>query len=568
VAKAALRGDRFRSTNLELPLCAGPASVARARAAWPPQPTERTRDQVTGAPEQGLSRRSFLKRAGAGAGALALGGAVGAAAPAPVAARSSTVATSPTTFGRIFPSLPAFAPATDSVRSQLRALGAKGGPLDALDDLSAGPVDLITDPTKSAGNPNNPTHTAGTTFLGQFIDHDITFDTTSTLGMPTDPAKSPNSRTPSLDLDSVYGAGPLSSAQLYDPSDRAKLRISSGGIFEDLARDEAGTAIIPDPRNDENLMINGLQCAFILFHNRAVDEARTGGASSWRDAYDAARRLTTWHYHWLVLHEFLPLVVGQSLVTEVLAGDARFYQPRSGQGFMPVEFQGAAYRFGHSMVRPSYGANLKGDGGSAFFGMVFDPAGDGQSDPVDLRGGARAPRRFIGWQTFFDLGDGEVKPNKKIDTKISTPLFNLPLGAIASHDQPQVLPQRNLLRQLTWSLPSGQSVAAAMGETALADADLAELQPYGFQSSTPLWYYCLKEAELAAGGVTLGPVGGRIVAEVLIGLIRSDPTSYLARKPNWQPTANGAGASFRMKDFLTYAGVDPASRHAAQPAFA
>src|SRR5215211_2730996 len=176
---------------------------------------------------------------------------------------------------------------------------------------------------------------------------------------------------------------------------------------------------------------------------------------------------------------------------------------------------------------------------------------------------AGAPaRRAIGWQTFFAF-DTEVKPNKKIDTSISTPLFNLPLGAIASGDQPQVLPQRNLLRQLTWSLPSGQSLAAAMGEPALSSADLADLQPYGFESSTPLWYYCLKEAELLRDGLTLGPVGGRIVAEVLIGLMKSDPTSYLARQPNWTPTANGAGGTFRMTDFLTYARVDPTSRHAA-----
>jgi len=488
-----------------------------------------------------------------------MGGTV-APAPAPAAARSSTVTTSPANFGRIFGNLPAFAPATDDVKTSLNALGAKGGPLDAQDDLSAGPRLVI-----SANNPNNPSHTAGTTFVGQFIDHDVTFDTSSPLGTPTDPSSSPNSRTPSLDLDSVYGSGPVSSAQLYDRSDRAKLRISSGGLFEDLARDEAGTAIIPDPRNDEHMMINGLHCAFILFHNRAVDEAREDGAKSWRDAYEQARRMTIWHYHWLVLHEFLPQVVGQPLVNDVLKDGARFYRPKTGQGFMPVEFQGAAYRFGHSMVRPSYRANLKGDEGNAFIGMIFDPAGDDQDDPVDLRGGARAPRRFIGWQTFFDYGDGEVRPNKTIDTKISTPLFNLPLGAIASHDQPQVLPQRNLLRQLTWSMPSGQAVASAMSETALSEADLSELQPYGFQSSTPLWYYCLKEAEVRANGLTLGPVGGRIVAEVLIGLIKSDPASYLARKRTWTPTAGGAGGSFRMKDFLSYAGVDPASRHAVEP---
>jgi hypothetical protein len=197
--------------------------------------------------------------------------------------------------------------------------------------------------------------------------------------------------------------------------------------------------------------------------------------------------------------------------------------------------------------------------------MVFDPAGEGQADPVDLRGGARAPRRFIGWQTFFDFGDGEVKPNKKIDTRISTPLFDLPLGAIASHDTPQALPQRNLLRQLTWSLPSGQEIAKAIRVEKLTPAELKDLKPYGFDKSTPLWYYVLREAELRADGLKLGKVGGRIVAEVLIGLIQSDPSSFLVQKPPWTPTLSAAGSFFRMKDFLTYAGVDPAARHAATP---
>jgi hypothetical protein len=215
------------------------------------------------------------------------------------------------------------------------------------------------------------------------------------------------------------------------------------------------------------------------------------------------------------------------------------------------------------MVRPSYRANLAGDKGGPFFAPVFDPGQEGKDDPADLRGGFRAPRRFVGWQTFFDFGDGQVKPNKLIDTKISTPLFNLPLGVIPTGQAPTSLPQRNLLRHLTWSLPSGQSIAAHVGAPALHRKDLSELAGFGLglDRHTPLWYYVLKEAEVMEQGLHLGPVGGRIVGEVIIGLLQADPGSYLAVAPHWKPTLPSRSAGdFAMVDFLTYAGVDPASR--------
>jgi hypothetical protein len=252
------------------------------------------------------------------------------------------------------------------------------------------------------------------------------------------------------------------------------------------------------------------------------------------------------------------------MVDDILAHGRQFYTPFHDLAFIPVEFQ-ISYRFGHSLVRPSYRANLAGDNGEPFFGMIFDPSQEDAADPDDLRGGARAPRRFIGWQTFFDFADGEVKPNKIIDTTLSTPLFTLPLGAIPDGSPPTALTQRNLLRHLTWRLPSGQAIALRMGVPVLSRADLAELESIhpSFAISTPLWYYILKEAKLMQGGLQLGPVGGRIVGEVFIGLLQTDPNAYLNVKPDWVPTLptkTGTPEDFRMIDFLSFAGVDPASR--------
>src|SRR6266571_6353318 len=435
------------------------------------------------------SRRWFLKSLGLGTAVAVGSGPAGLLTKDVLAgpADGATTGSSPN-FGRIFPSLRPFFNAlhpsgtTDQLQTALIDIGKPGGLLDANDQLSAGPVALITDPAVNGNNPptnpDNPTHTAGTTFVGQFMDHDMTFDAGSTLGVPTSPFTAVNSRNPYFDLDSVYGQGPVATPQFYDPTDFVKLSIGFGGLFEDLPRDSNNTAIIPEFRNDENMMIAGLHCAFILFHNKAVDYARSVEHLTDPTAvFQEARRLTLWHYHWLILKELLPLFIGPAMLSDILTNGPMFYKPALGQAVMPVEFQGACYRFGHSMVRPSYRANFTGDHGGPFFGLIFDPAAEAAnpSDPADLTGGARANRRFIGWPTFFDFGDGNVKPNKRIDRHISTPLFNLPIAAIASHDQPTALPQRNLLRQVTWSMPSGQAIARAMGVNRVSPSDLNEL---------------------------------------------------------------------------------------------
>jgi hypothetical protein len=474
-------------------------------------------------------------------------------------------------FGRMFPHLPPFAEPSRKLSEALAEMGKPGGLMDAKDNLAAGPVELIVNPDLNLNNPNNTLHTAGTTFMGQFMDHDITFDLTSRLGVPAAPERSPNLRDPAFDLDSVYGGGPIADRELYEGVRRGrsaiKFKIESNGRFEDLPR-SGNTAVIADPRNDENLVIAGLHAAFLLFHNKMVDllanrsltlVAFRGDRDDPAEIFRRARRLTTWHYQWMILHEVLPLFVGREMVNDILQNGRRFYRPEVTQ--IPVEFQGAAYRFGHSMVRPSYRANFTGLDGQEFFGIIFDPSQVNKPDPDDLRGGFRAPRRFIGWQTFFDFGDGRMRPNKLIDTKISTPLFDLPLAAIASGDPPTSLPQRNLLRHITWQLPSGQSIAKFMKVPALSGADLEELKDFGsnLHESTPLWYYVLKEAQVMEKGLRLGPVGGRIVGEVILGLLQLDRNSFMADDPQWKPmlpTRSGkVTGDFRMVDFLAFAGV-------------
>ena len=535
-------------------------------------------------PGKKVSRRGFLTGIGAGAAGTIVGPPAARAQQNGAFTAIHNVDTRSDRFSRMF-NLHAFAEPSAAMQQALIELGAAGGPLDARDPLEEGPIRLITNPELSPNNRDNLASTAGITFLGQFLDHDMTFDAASRLGVASRPERSVNTRTPSLDLDSLYGGGPDGSPQLYDPTDRIKFRVEHGGLFEDLPRSPEGTAIIADPRNDENMMISGLQVAFLLFHNRVVDMLRQIGEGSaeggsndlmpvltetrdgdrQRHLFAQARRIVTWHYHWIIVNEFLPQIIGVPLVNEILTRGCRYYTPRAGQQSIPVEFQGAAYRFGHSLVRPSYRANLAGDNGAPFFGFIFDPSGEGQLDPADLRGGKRAPRRFIGWQTFFDFGGGQtthVRFPKLIDTKISSPLFRLPLGAIASGDAPTALPQRNLLRHLTWSLPSGQAIAREMHIPPLTPSDLSDLSTFGvgLERSTPLWYYVLKEAELA-GGARLAGVGARIVGEVFIGLLTLDEDSYFTENPRWRPTLpSRTPGTFGMADLLTFAGVDPASR--------
>ncbi|MGA5463925.1 peroxidase family protein [Mycobacterium sp. NPDC050041] len=466
-------------------------------------------------------------------------------------------------FGRLFPALPPFSADNPSVREALRDIGRAGELMDAKDQL-ADPVALITNPQLSVHNRDNPDLTAGMTFLGQFLDHDMTFDTTSSLERQQDPEAIANFRTPVLELDNLYGPGPGAAPHLYDhtvdgglttflveqiPGSEARTR--DGSPRFDLPRNSQNIALIGDPRNDENLIVSQLHVAMLKFHNAVVEWVKAElGLTSPHEVFAEAQRLVRWHYQWIIVHEFLPKTVGAAVVDDVLTNGRRFYEWRNAP-YIPVEFSVAAYRFGHSQVRPSYRANFGPADGQEFFALIFDDTQADSGDPADLRGGKRAARRFIDWQTFFDFGDGRARGNKRIDTTLSSVLFDLP--GIPSAE-PQSLAQRNLLRHLTFGVPSGQRVARAMQIDPLPPADLKDLTDFKLQERTPLWFYVLREADVREDGKRLGPVGGRIVAEVFLGLLQGDPLSYLRQDPEWTPTLPADG-EFGIVDLLRFAGV-------------
>lgn len=435
-------------------------------------------------------------------------------------------------FGRMFRFTRPFAPDTPLVRQALMELGKAEGIMDP------GP----------ASNPDNPSILAGFTFLGQFLDHDLTFDPTSSLERQSDPEAIENFRTPAFELDSLYGAGPAASPWLYDssPANRGKLLIDADRPH-DLPRNSQGTALLGDPRNDENLIVSQLHLAFVKFHNAMIDKLKAEGVNP-SQLFDEAQKLVRWHYQWIVLHEFLPLLVGQNVVNTVLQRGRRFYSTRwRREPYIPVEFSVAAYRFGHSQVRGGYRIN---DGfAAALFG---DPNGR------DLNSGRPLdPERVMDWRNFFKLNETDTPQfSQRIDTTISRPLFQLPFIPPNMASNPASLAQRNLLRHLTFGLPSGQTVARRMGIAPLSTADLADVAAInaGLANSTPLWFYLLREADKRADGQSLGPVGGRIVAEVFIGLLQTDELSYLCQEPSWMPRL-GTGGDFKMADLLKFAGV-------------
>ena len=492
-------------------------------------------------------------------------------------------------------------------------------------------------------NEENSGISAGYTYLGQFIDHDITFDPASSLQKLNDVDGLVDYRTPRLDLDSLYGRGPDDQPYMFDGK---KFRLGRP-LFEngkesksrDLPRYDMSVddglqkrALIGDKRNDENVIVSQLHGAMMQFHNKLLDAMQAASPGKLEPSFPEVQRMVRWHYQWVVVNDYLVKLCGQDVVHSILPHLVKneaiwknkpafqFYKPKE-DAFMPIEFAAAAFRFGHSMVRPIYRLNteLKGDGPNSaegkagIAGRFFIFAG---VQDRGLNGFDAFPKEWaIDWSLYFDIngsgkkpGQARVQPSYKIDTALVNPLGFLPEF---SHVVPQTMPltiaqlqakpkdaehspaglaQRNLLRGMAMALPSGQDVAQAMGLTPIDDKNLrickaviedwdapgtpnmSAFQNGAFKGKAPLWYYVLAEAQyewiqrakVSAGRrggkgdeepMTMGPVGGRIIAETLIGLLWADGHSYLRQAPNWKPQDAGlvGGKTFDMGKLIEFA---------------
>jgi len=406
--------------------------------------------------------------------------------------------------------------------------------------MGAGDVGGICDAAaaldRAEADADDAAEAAGWPFFGQLIAHDITADRSPINGAIA-PGALRNARAPQLNLEMIYSDGPTGAPFLFDIGDPAKFLLAPSGV--DVPRNQQGVALIGDPRNDSHRFALALHVALLDAHNRIVDRLRRTGLPE-ADVFGTAQTTLTWHYQWIVVHDFLPRLVGASLVHEVLAEGGRWFAPPPLQAYIPLEFADAAFRYGHGQIRHSYRLVDGGEPVPLFPDLVgFSPL------PADRR---------VDLARIFDIpGRPPAQRAKRLDGSLAASLIGLPeqlTGAVdtaAYHS----LAVRDLLRGETTALPSGEAVARTIGAQPLSACEVEYTWPHG----TPLWFYILKEAEHRGDGNRLGPVGGRIVAEVLIGLLRADPASYLSLEPDWYPTLPANGPGFGLTDLLA-PGVD------------
>jgi heme peroxidase len=560
-----------------------------------------------------MTRRNLL-RLGLGAGGVVLllphgGRAIAGEAarrrggtPLPVPGENGVQAM----FGRMFPKLAPFRP---------------DGTTAADEATSLANLAELADSMLEPGGGVDTTHGALYTYFGQFVDHDITLDLqpqpTADFSFAKNTARSPlldpdgnvvyDYESKKLNLSQIYGGGPAVSPQLY-AADKLHFLVPANvnGVI-DLPRRTDGSAIIVETRDDENQITSQLHTAMLLFHNAVVD---TLGLKNFTRAMNTVIR----YYQYAILHDFMPTLFGQNVVSSLLAGNHRIYDPGPDitRPIMPIEFSTAAYRFGHSLVRNAYSINpvispnnqnarntlFAGVGGATGpaggTGMPLTPIGD-------LHGGYPLTLDHqIDWRNFSeDLYDATV-PGASLQVLkqpgggdglhfIGQSMFGQPPGVPAagtgagmpiggpSGVQPagsNSIQYRDFVRGFFYQLPSGQDVATAYGLTPIPPGQAIPSSIPGFSTGTPLFLYVLYEAFLnnASSATTsdfdntgtagdfqqaqLGPVGARICVDVLLKLLMQDANGVPGSWTPEPPIAPVAG-QFRISDLLKFAGVVP-----------
>lgn len=471
------------------------------------------------------------------------GGAASAALVDPFETPEKRLLTPPRRFCRLFP---------EGAQPDAEALKALGLAMETEDAANTQPDSSIA---------------AGFTYFGQFVDHDINFDRTPlTVGGSADPGATINNRTPALDLDSVYGGGPGVRPDLYE-ADRATFRVGlcadsadaagnpiTGQFRNDFVR-VARKAVIGDPRNDENLALAQLHIAFLKFHNSFIREIKaTFPALPAATLFKRAREATIKHYQRMVLRDFLPKIIDPNAIEAVLSGGHRIFKPQD-HDHMPIEFSVAAFRLGHSMIRPKYEWNRVFHSkpnalAPATLELLFEFtqfSGSTTPDDSPFFGAETLPSNWIvDWRMMFDV-EGKPPPTgfkinraRKLDTHLANALKKLPEFLSMGVADPALvsLASRNLLRGRLVKLPHGLAVADAIIAAGLPHAKLTEaqlrggphgakLEAVGLLKTPPLWYYILREGEML-NGERLGAVGSAIVAETLVAHVRNADVSVLA----------------------------------------
>ncbi len=328
-------------------------------------------------------------------------------------------------------------------------------------------------------------------------------------------------------------------------------------------------ALIGDGRNDENLIVAQFHLSILRLHNALADTLRAEGMTDTDDIFRTARQHVTHIYQWLVVNVFLKTVCDPAVVDQVLADKAPLYAAfyathkdgvPEGVQPMPLEFSIAAYRYGHSMVRADYDYNRNfgrdasdgGDGRATFRQMFQFTGGTGMAGLPTL------PDNWIAeWNRLIGTSPMANRVARRIDTRLA-----LALNSLENNDTNLMmsrLAERNLRRGYVFNLPTAQGMIKCLYDKgiripALSPEQIAQgseamqtaVTSGGFDTATPLWFYVLKEAEVSASGAHLGALGSRLVAETLIGLLVTDPQSYLNQgafdswTPADAPQPNGA----------------------------